>query len=257
MKPSLPRSTLLFLLAGFLLASNYCDNRKPPPIVMPHIISTLPHDSAAFTQGLFFDQGFLYESDGLYEESALRSIDAKNGSTIKRIALAPNLFAEGCTKSGNDLVQLTWREQRAFIYDLKTITKHDSLIYAGEGWGLASDGNQFFMSDGSDTITVRNKDFSIMTKLPIRNQGIAVTKLNELEWANHKLYANIWYSDRIAEIDPKSGRVLRWIDCSSIVQKEKPSSPDHVLNGIAFDAATGNFYITGKKWKNYYLVRLD
>ena len=244
------------VLVVFTAITSCVTREKPLATLTPVITATLPRDSTTFTQGLFFHKGLLYESHGLYGRSGLMIIDAKNGSTMKRIECAPDMFAEGCTEFNGALVQLTWREQTAYVYGLPDLDKRNTLTYAGEGWGLTSDGVRFYMSDGTDTVTVRNKEFTITRRMAVRANGMPVSKLNELEWATGKLYANIWYSDRIAEIDPKSGRVLRFIDCSELIRRENPGSPDYVLNGIAFDPATGVFYLTGKKWKNCYLVRL-
>jgi glutamine cyclotransferase len=234
-----------------------CGTREnPTAMVLPAIIATLPRDSSAFTQGLFYHDGRLYESHGLYGHSGLMVIDAKNGSTIKKIECAPAMFAEGCTKFENAMVQLTWREQTAYVYGLSDLVIRNTLTYAGEGWGLTSDGTRLYMSDGSDTITVRNKDFTIVKKLPVRANGTPVTRLNELEWVAGTLFANIWYTGKIVVIDPKSGRALRFIDCSELIRRERPRSEDHVLNGIAFDPATGLLYLTGKKWSNIYLVKV-
>jgi glutamine cyclotransferase len=256
MKPRLPLIVMPPLVIVCLCMALSCGSKAPPTIV-PHIVTTIPHDTAAFTQGLFYHGGRLYESNGLYGQSGLSVIDAKNGSILKRLSVSPGVFAEGCTRIGDEIIQLTWREQVAFVYSLAALTQRRTLTYAGEGWGITSDGKKFYMSDGSDTVTIRNRDFAIIGRLPVKARDLPVTKLNELEWANGKLYANIWYSDRIAEINPKNGRVLRFIDCSELTKREQPASPDHVLNGIAFDSATGTFYLAGKKWKYLFVVKID
>jgi glutamine cyclotransferase len=245
------------LVTGVIGIAISCATEKQPPVVSPQIESTIPHDSTAFTQGLFFHGDRLYESDGLYGESSLRIVDKRSGAIERRIDLAPEFFAEGCALLNDQVIQLTWREQTAFRYRLPDLVRTGTLTYAGEGWGITSDGSRYYMSDGSDTITVRTGDFTIIKKIWVRANGTGVTKLNELEWARGRLYANIWYSDRIAEIDPGNGRVIRFIDCSELITREHPGSPDHVLNGIAFDPASDIFYCTGKKWKNCFLVRLD
>jgi glutamine cyclotransferase len=231
-------------------------SEKPLATLLPVITATLPRDSSAFTQGLFYYNGRLYESHGLYGQSGLMVIDAANGSTIKHIECAPAIFAEGCAKFENSIVQLTWREQTAYVYGLSDLDESNTLTYAGEGWGLTSDGTRLYMSDGSDTITVRTKDFTIVKKLPVRANGMPVTRLNELEWVAGKIFANIWYTDKIVVIDPKNGRALRFIDCSELIRREQPHSEDNVLNGIAFDPSTDLLYLTGKKWRNIYLVKV-
>jgi glutamine cyclotransferase len=243
----------LLLLAA---VTSCVTGEKPPATILPVITATLPRDSTAFTQGLFCHEGRLYESHGLYGHSGLLVIDAKNGSTLKQIDCAPEIFAEGCTEFNGAMIQLTWREQTAYVYGLPDLDKRNTLTYAGEGWGLTSDGTRLYMSDGSDTITVRSNDFTIVKKLPVHAGGMPVNRLNELEWVRGELYANIWYSDKIVAIDPKSGRALRFIDCAELIRREQPRSEDHVLNGIAFDPATGLLYLTGKKWRNIYLVKV-
>ena len=157
---------------------------------------------------------------------------------------------------GNLLVQLTWREQTALTWSFPGLSPGAPMMYSGEGWGLASDGRHFYMTDGSDTVFVRSADFAIVRKLAITSAGIPVKNLNELEFVKGKLYANVWYRNRILEISAASGRVLRIIDCSSLVRQEQPDSPECVLNGIAYNQENGCFYMTGKKWKKMFVVKL-
>jgi glutamine cyclotransferase len=157
----------------------------------------------------------------------------------------------------NSIVQITWREQTALTYSLADVSPGTTLVYSGEGWGLTSDRKGFFyMSNGSDTIFVRNRSFTIVRKIPVTSQGLPVKNLNELEYAEGKIYANIWYSDTILEINPKNGHVERIVDCSELMKKERPASPECVLNGIAYNNETKDFYLTGKKWKNIFVVEI-
>ena len=245
----------VLLFSGALCALVFCDGGAPAK-VRPHIEAVMPHDTAAFTQGLFYDGGLLYESDGLYEKSRLRVIDAASGAVKREIPLDRRYFAEGCAKLGETLVQLSWREQTALVWSLPALSPGQPLMYSGEGWGLASDGRRFYMSDGSDTVFVRSADFTIERKLPVTSLGMPVKNLNELEFVKGKLYANVWYQDIIVEINPGSGRVSRIIDCSDMVKQEQPNSSECVLNGIAYNPQSGCFYITGKKWKKLFVVRL-
>lgn len=227
-----------------------------PPAVVPRIVRTLPHDTGAFTQGLFLARGRLYESAGLYGQSGVRMHDARSGALLKSVPLPAAYFGEGCAASGNTVVQITWREQTAFVYSLDSLAPAGQIMYGGEGWGLTSDGSRFFMSNGSDTIFVRNARFTVVKKIPVTMRGKPVANLNELEFARGKLYANIWYSTEIVEIDPGSGAVKRIVDCGELVNQERPSSDECVLNGIAWDRESDLFYVTGKKWKRLFVVQI-
>jgi glutamine cyclotransferase len=247
--------TCLFFAFWYLLPLSGCSNRTPP-VISPEIAAEIPHDSTAFVQGLFYDAGRLFESDGLYGQSALRVLDAQSGVLLKHVPLDPRYFGEGCAKMGETVVQLTWREKTALTWSLADLSPGPTLLYGGEGWGLTGDGTVFYLSNGSDTIYVRNKNFTIVRKIPVSAKGRPVSKLNELEYGEGKIYANVWYSDSILEINPDNGRVERIIDCSELVKKEGPASSECVLNGIAYDTGTKQFYLTGKKWKKIFLVKI-
>lgn len=221
----------------------------------PRIKAAIPHDSLAFTQGLFYDNGRLYESTGLYEKSSLRILDAATGAIVEKLPVA-RVFAEGCARLGNELYQITWREQIAYIYSFPGLKEQRTTLYAGEGWGLTSDGKWLYMSTGSDTLFVRDRDFAIVRKIPVRLNGQPVTRLNELEYVDCFIFANVWYTDYILQINAKNGNVVRKIDCSELVKKENPSSPENVLNGIAYNPQTRDFYLTGKNWKTIFIVEL-
>jgi glutaminyl-peptide cyclotransferase len=225
------------------------------PCTAPRIKTAIPHDSQAFTQGLFYDNGLLYECAGLYGKSSLRTVDAATGAMIKNVPIA-RVFAEGCARLGNELFQITWQEQIAFIYSFPGLNEQRTAIYAGEGWGLTSDGKWLYMSTGSDTLFVRDKEFAVVRKIPVRMNNRPVVRLNELEYVDGFIYANVWYTDYILQINVKSGSVVRKIDCSELVKKENPSSPENVLNGIAYNPQIKDFYITGKNWKNIFLVEI-
>jgi glutaminyl-peptide cyclotransferase len=247
---------LLFPVLLFGVMISFCGPGVRPPVVTPRIITTLPHDSSAFTQGLFYDNGKLYESDGLYGKSSLSILDAHSGALLKRVWLDSQVFAEGCAMAGPQLVQITWREQTAFTWSLADLSPGQPLVYSGEGWGLTSDGERWYMSDGSDTIVVRNRSFTIVSKIPVTERGSPVKSINELEYVNGAIYANVWYSDSILEINPKNGKIRRIIDCAELLKKELPVSPDNVLNGIAYNQGTKHFYLTGKKWKTIFVVEI-
>lgn len=221
--------------------------------VKPETIRILPHDSTAFTQGLLFSDGKLYESTGLTGQSTIRIVDT-NGNVITKKYL-PEIFAEGCAIFNDAIYQITWKEQICIVYGLN-LTIKKTINYTGEGWGLTSDSRSLIMSNGSDTLFFRDADFNITRKLPVRYNGKPLSNINELEYVNGKLLANIWYNDFIYEISPQTGVVTRIIDCKELVDIEKPDSEHNVLNGIAFDSAKSLFYITGKNWKKMFLVKI-
>jgi glutamine cyclotransferase len=222
--------------------------------IQPVILGTIPHDSTAFTQGLFYRDGVLYESDGLYGKSDIRKIDT-TGTVIQNQAV-PDVFAEGCALMGSRLFQITWREQTVIIYSLPSLKPEGTLAYDGEGWGLTSDSNVFIMSNGSDTLYFRDTEFKITGKLAVTLDSKPLVNLNELEFARGNVFANVWFSDYIFEISPQNGKVLRIIDCANIVRMEKPDSEQNVLNGIAFVPQGNYFYVTGKNWSNYYKIAI-
>ena len=256
------RKTLL-IFAGILpvLCSAMCEGKSgggaasPVLRITPRIIRTIPHDGNAFTQGLCFKSGVLYESDGLYGESALRTLDT-GGTVIVKRNVAPTVFAEGCAFLDGRIFQLTWREQRCYVYSAPGLAPADSVPYGGEGWGLCTAEGRLVMSNGTDTLYTRNRQFALAGKTAVTCEGKPLPNLNELEYARGRIFANVWYSDFIFEINPQSGAVERIVDCGEIVRQENPSSPDYVLNGIAYRPDNGLFYITGKKWKNIYIVEI-
>lgn len=220
----------------------------------PTILRTFAHDPRAFTQGLLFHNGLLYESTGLYGQSSLRSIDPANGTVLKNVPV-PDVFAEGLALIDSTLIQLTWKEKAALKYSLSDFKMIGSFSYDGEGWGLTCDGKNLIMSDGSDTLFVRSKSFALLKKIPVTLNGKPLKNLNELEYAQGRVYANIWYNNSIVEIMPLTGKVTKVIDCAVIVQKAQTQSGEEVLNGIAYNPKTGTFYVTGKNWQYMFEVR--
>lgn len=216
------------------------------------ITRTIPHDPRRFTQGLLWHEGLLFESTGRYGESGLYALNPANGATLKARALPPDVFAEGLAVVDRLLVQLTWREQRAFLHG-DDLTPRGEWRYGGEGWGLTHDGRQFVMSDGSSELQFRrSEDFRLQRRVTVHEAGEPVTMLNELEIAHGLVLANLWRSDRIAAIDPASGAVLGWLEMGALRGRfQRPPGFDpneHVLNGIAHDPQRDRYYLTGKGW---------
>lgn len=221
-----------------------------------NIVRTLPHDPANFTQGLVYYRGMIYESAGLYGQSSLQQIDPQTGQTLKKIAV-PDVFAEGLARWENRLIQLTWQEHAAFIYNLADFSKLGAFAYKGEGWGLTSDGKQFIMSDGSDTLTLRDPfSFDVIRTLRVTLADNTLPYLNELEYIDGVIYANVWHQRSIVQIDPDSGAVIGVIDAAPLFAKLPRLSQESVLNGIAYNDDTRTMYLTGKNWPTMFEVTL-
>ncbi len=248
-----PGIVLTALAALGLMVNLYGESRVQSLRV--EVLSVLPHDTRAFTQGLLIQDGRMFESTGLYGQSSLREIASASGEVLRSIPLDARFFGEGLAAADNRLIQLTWRENIALVYDRETFAEIERFTYTGEGWGLAQDGTQLAMSDGSDTIAFRSpENFNVLRSVKVTLNGQPVRRLNELEFAGGFLYANVWQEDSIVKIDPATGKIVAVIDASGLLTPEENRSAD-VLNGIAYDPATGDFYLTGKYWPKLFRVR--
>jgi glutaminyl-peptide cyclotransferase len=226
------------------------------PTVVPRVVATRPHDATAFTQGLLLYEGFLFESTGLYGRSSLRRVDRATGAVLQSVSLPMDEFGEGLARAGNRLIQLTYRNGVAHVYDLTSFEALENHSYPGEGWGLCHDGERLIMTDGSDRLTFRNpSSFEIIGSVPVEEDGVPQSRLNELECVGGEVYANVWQTNRLLRIDPDTGRVLTEIDASGLLTSEEAARAD-VLNGIAYDADTGRFLLTGKLWPKLFEVEL-
>lgn len=238
------------------------DTRKVPEwkghsMLGYEVIREFPHDAAAFTQGLLVSQGHWIESTGGYGTSGIRRVERESGKILKRTDLPADFFGEGAAEMDGKIYQLTWQSQRGFIYDTKTLRKLDEFQYQGEGWGLTNDASSLIMSNGSDRLRYLDpKTFHVWRELPVRINGEPVNLLNELEFIEGEIFANVWHTDRIVRINPKDGNVIGVIDLTGIDAKEKRRDPQHVLNGIAYDPKTGEMFVTGKCWPKIYQIRL-
>ncbi len=221
----------------------------------PELLTTRPHDPTAFTQGLILYNGSLYESTGLYGQSSLREVDPATGTVIRQIPLTELYFAEGLERVEDRLIQITWQEQIAFVYDIATFTQIKTFTYEGEGWGLCYDGTALYMSNGSDQLTVRDPDtFVVRQTIPVTLDGQPVVRLNELECVGSTIFANIWQTDTIVQIDKVTGQVVASIQADGLLTPEEAAAAD-VLNGIVYLPATDTFLITGKLWPAMFEVR--
>ncbi|HEY1127842.1 MAG TPA: glutaminyl-peptide cyclotransferase [Roseateles sp.] len=226
-----------------------------PPVQGYKVVNSYPHDPDAFTQGLFFHDGFLYESTGLRGRSSIRKVDLATGRVLQAVELPGEFFGEGITMWGDRLIGITWQEQTAFVLDLKTFKLWRKFNYAGEGWGITHDGRELIMSDG--TAELRFLDpltFKELRRVRVTASGRPVDLLNELEWVDGEVYANVWQTDRIARINPKTGQVTGWIDLTGLLPQR--SGADDVLNGIAYDAKARRLFVTGKLWPKLFEIQL-
>jgi len=230
---------------------------KGPPVDGFRLIASYPHDPEAFCQGLVVIDGAMYEGTGQYGSSSLRQVDLPTGKVQRFVPLNNAYFGEGIAVLKDKLYQLTWKERVAIVYDLASLSPVSSFRYQGEGWGLTTDGELLIMSDGSSTLRFFDPNtFEVKRRVTVKNRGREVDKLNELEFVNGEIYANIWYSDRIARISPKTGEVLGWIDLSNLWPSLQRPSRETVLNGIAYDEKNKRLYVTGKNWPLLYHIEV-
>ena len=236
-----------------------CSKGPPPlPTYGYEVVKSYPHDDKAFTQGLFYEDGHIYESTGFWKTSSVRKVDLETGKVLKQADLDDKLFGEGIVRVGNFIVNLTWKSQVALIYDYNTFELKSYARYEGEGWGLTTDGEVVYMSDGTAEIRVlARKDLKEIKRIPVTANGKPVLKINELEWIDGQIYANIWETDRIARIDPQTGFVTSWIDLSGLLQNHGTvTDRSSDLNGIAYDKATNRLFVTGKYWTHLFEITL-
>ncbi len=238
-----------------LSASSAAEQAKPVERLRVEVVRSYPHDRAAFTQGLLFDNGVLYESTGLLGRSSLRQVELTTGRVIKQIDVPPPVFAEGLALVGERLYQLSWRNNKAFIYNRRTFARESEFTYQGEGWGLCYNGKELVMSNGSAELTFRKPgDFSVVRTVRVTMNGALLPRLNELECVDGAVYANVWTQDLIVRIDPTTGHVSASIDAPNLLSPME-RQPDAVLNGIAYDPSDKTFLITGKLWPKLFRVR--
>ena len=225
------------------------------PTVAPCILRTLPHDPAAFTQGLAYWEGQLYESTGGHHRSSLRAIDPQDGRA-QRIVAVDGDFAEGIAVVGGKLYQLSWRSGKARVYSLPDLVLIDELRYRGEGWGLAASDGKLLMSDGSSVLSFCDAKFGLSRTLRVKSRGLPIRRLNDLECVGRSIYANVWPTTDIFELSAETGKVLRIVDCSRLAAAARPRDQECVLNGIAYNADNGAFFVTGKNWNLIFEVAI-
>ena len=274
---SVRAGTVSIAVAGALLAcagSDAAMQRQRAPVSEFKLVATFPHDPAAFTQGLVFADGpstgsgssraesrdgELFESTGLQGESTLRRVELKTGRVLQEIKIADEYFAEGLALVGDALLQLTWQNKLGFVYDRRTFARRRTFTYPTEGWGIAYDGaSRLVMSDGSSTLTYLDPKTQAVTRtMTVRDAGEPVDRLNELEWVDDEIWANVWTTDRIVRISPATGDVTGWIALESLWPRAQRRPPADVMNGIAYDKALRRIFVTGKKWPALYQISVN
>lgn len=231
----------------------------PPPVFGYRVVQEFPHDPRAFTQGLFFHEGFLYESTGLRGESTLRRVELETGEVLEQRELLAQFFGEGAALAGDFIYQLTWQAGIGFVYTREPFRLVREFRYPGEGWGLTFDGEHLVMSDGSDSLRFLDPDTLRQVRLlNVTAAGERLPQLNELEWIDGEIWANIWTENRIARIRPDTGQVTGFVDLTGILSPAfRFRYPEiDVLNGIAWDPGNGRIFVTGKKWPRLFEIEL-
>ena len=231
---------------------------RPLPVYGYRIVETYPHDPGAFTQGLFWRDGHLYEGTGRHNQSTIRRVALESGAVLDSEDIPGTYFGEGIVDWDDTIIGLTWRQETAFVYDRETLERIGQFSYEGEGWGLTRNDEHLIMSDGSDTLRFLDPEtFDPVRRLAVTLDGQPLTRLNELEWIDGEIFANVWQTDAIARIDPETGRVTGIINLSGL-SREAGIGPsrDLVLNGIAWDADNDRLFVTGKYWPSLFEIEL-
>lgn len=230
--------------------------RAAAPVLGHRVVTSYPHDPRAFTQGLLYRDGALYESTGLYGESTLRRVELETGKVLQQIPVPKQYFAEGLALVGDALVQLTWQEHTGLVYDRRTFEQRRTFTYKTEGWGIDHDEQGgLVMSDGSDQLFFLDpKTFAVVRTLDVRDAGRPVPNLNELEWIEGEIWANVWMTDRLVRINPATGVVNSWVNLDALWPRaQRPPTAD-VFNGIAYDRERRRIFVTGKNWPRLYHI---
>ncbi|MDO9337209.1 MAG: glutaminyl-peptide cyclotransferase [Caulobacter sp.] len=247
------------VIAVLLLLAPAAAGAQTPraPIQSYEVVASFPHDPGAFTQGLLFQDGVIYESTGLHGRSSIRKVDPATGKVLQKRDVDARYFGEGIVAWQDRLIEITWQDGAGFIYDLKTFEPKGQFAYKGEGWGLTHDGDRIIMSDGTDELRFLDpQTLEEKGRVKVTDGGGSVFNLNEIEWIEGEVWANVWGSDWIARIDPATGKVKAWIDMTGLLPAAERSGSEDVLNGIAYDAKAGRVLVTGKLWPKVFEIRV-
>ena len=227
------------------------------PVYSYRVVRTFPHDRNAFTQGLVFDRGALYEGTGLHGRSEVRKLDLQSGRILTTNVLPPQYFGEGITVYKDRLIQLTWRSHTGFVYDTESFRRLKTFHYTTEGWGITHDGLSLIMSNGTSKLYYLDMEtFEVTGSVFVRENGVPIPELNELEYVKGEIYANVWKTERIVRIAPGTGQVTGWIDLRGLLTEKDLESPVDVLNGIAYDRENDRLFVTGKWWPKLFEIEL-
>ncbi len=257
-KKSLALGTFGLLgILGLALLQCCGESEEGAPTIGYKVVSEAPHEVSSYTQGFFIENGFLWESAGKRQESKLKKIDLKTREVILERALDDALFAEGACFLDGKIYQLTWHEGVCLVWDAESMIRRSKFNYKGQGWGLTTDGRELIMSDGTSTLVFRSpEDFKELRRVQVTDGPNTVPALNELEWIDGEVWANVYQQSRIAIINPKTGAVRAWLDCEDL--RKRVTNPEaDVLNGIAFDRSTGAIHVTGKYWSKSFQIALE
>ena len=227
------------------------------PVCTVRVVRTFPHDRSAFTQGLVIDNGVLYEGTGLLGQSMLRRVDLESGEVLQAYSLPPEYFGEGIAVWQDRIIQLTWKSGQGFVYDRQSFELLDTYRYTTEGWGITHDGTRLIMSDGTQILRFWDPEtLAEVDSVEVYANGVPVTRLNELEYVQGMVLANVWQTDLIAVIDPQTGQVTAWIDLRGLLEPGDYAEPVDVLNGIAYDAGSQRLFVTGKLWPKLFEIEV-
>lgn len=250
---TLMRTFFTIIFMSFMLVS--CAEPSVKEYTL-EVVAEYPHDTESYTQGLFFDQGQMYESTGVHGKSTFRKVDLETGKALQRLDFDKKYFIEGSVMWKGNLYILTWESRLAFVYDAETLEYKSTWKYPREGWGITTDGKNLIASDGSANIYFMDENFALDRKILVRLDERPVRFLNELEYIDGKIWANVYTSNEIVIINPKDGKIQGVIDCRGLLPSHLKTDTTDVLNGIAYDEKTGKIYLTGKNWPRLYEVRL-
>jgi glutaminyl-peptide cyclotransferase len=250
------RFFVISIAASLMLAGRQVPEPRSLPVYGYRVVRTYPHDPKAFTQGLEYVDGFLYEGTGLNGSSSIRKVKLETGEVIQRRDVGRAYFGEGITVWKNDLIQLTWQSEVAFVYDIKTFAPRRTFAYKGEGWGLTHDGKNLIMSDGSNELRLLDPvTFAERRRINVTAVGVPLRNLNELEYMKGEILANVWTTDAVARIAADTGRVTGYIDLAGLLNPAEQGSVD-VLNGIAYDEKDDRLFVTGKLWPKLFEITI-
>lgn len=247
----------IFFFACAFTGNAWLPNEKETPVYTYKIINTFPHDKSAYTQGLVYADGFLYEGTGQNGESSIRKVDLESGNVLQLHELSEDYFGEGIVVYKDRIIQLTWQSKTGFFYDRASFVPIEEFYYTWEGWGLTFDGERLIMSDGTSKIYFLDPEtFEELGEIEVKDNGNPVDKLNELEFINGEIFANVWQTDKIVKFSPKDGKVNGWVNLSGLLNGADRHARIDVLNGIAYDAENNRIFVTGKYWPKLFEIEI-